>query len=68
MLTVTISPKYQVVIPKELRESLHLQPGEKLHIFRYENRLELVRVKDIKKMRGFLKGMNTEMDRDQDRT
>jgi AbrB family looped-hinge helix DNA binding protein len=68
MQTVTISPKYQVVIPKELREALQLQPGEKLHIFRYQNRLELVPVKDIKKMRGFLKGMNTVMERDQDRT
>ena len=52
MLTVTISPKYQVVIPKEIRDALHLQPGEKLHVFRYQNRLEFVPVKDIKKMRG----------------
>lgn len=68
MLTVTISPKYQVVIPKEIRKALHLQPGEKLHIFRYQNRLELVPVKDIKKMRGFLKGVDTVIDRDDDRT
>ena len=68
MLTVTISPKFQVVIPKELRDALHLQPGEKLHVFRYQNRLEFVPVKDIKKMRGFLKGIDTNIERDKDRT
>jgi AbrB family looped-hinge helix DNA binding protein len=68
MQTVTISPKYQIVIPKELREALHLNPGEKLQVFRYQNRLEFVPVKDIKKMRGFLKGMDTKLDRDKDRT
>jgi len=68
MQTVTISPKYQVVIPKEIREALHLQPGEKLQIFLYQNRLEFVPVKDIKKMRGFLKDMDTIIERDKDRT
>ena len=68
MLTVTISPKYQVVIPKEIRDALHLQPGEKLQVFRYQNRLEFVPVKDIKKMRGFLKGIDTNIERDKDRT
>ena len=68
MQTVTISPKYQVVIPKEIREVLHLQPGEKLQVFLYQNRLEFVPVKDIKKMRGFLKGMDTLIERDKDRT
>lgn len=68
MNTVTISPKYQIVIPKELRESLHLLPGEKLHVFSYQNRLEFVPIKDIKKMRGFLQGMDTVIKRDPDRT
>lgn len=68
MQTVTISPKYQVVIPKALREALHLNPGEKLQVFCYQNRLELVPVKDIKKMRGFLRGINTTIERDKDRT
>ncbi|EKD54094.1 MAG: transcriptional regulator AbrB family [uncultured bacterium] len=68
MQTVTISPKYQIVIPKEIREALHLVPGEKLHVFRYQNRLEFVPVKDIKKMRGFLKGIDTQIKRDKDRT
>ena len=67
MQTVIISPKYQIVIPKEVREALNLLPGEKLQVFSYQNRLEFVSVKDIKKMRGFLKGMNTEIKRDKDR-
>ena len=68
MQTVTISPKYQIVIPKELREALHLTPGEKLQVFRYQNRLEFVPVQDVKKMRGSLKGINTQIERDEDRT
>ena len=68
MLTVIISPKYQVVIPKEIRDALHLQPGEKLQVFRYQNRLEFVPTKDVKKMRGFLKGIDTKIERDKDRT
>ncbi|CAN5222829.1 hypothetical protein BH10PSE19_BH10PSE19_19470 [soil metagenome] len=67
MQTVTISPKYQVVIPKEIREALHLSPGEKLQIFHYQNRLEFIPIKNIKKMRGFLKGINTTTERDEDR-
>lgn len=66
-MQVTISPKFQIVIPKEIRESLHLQPGEKLHVFHYQNRLEFIRVKNIKKMRGFLKGIETTIERDKDR-
>ncbi len=65
MQTVIISPKYQIVIPKEIREALHLRPGEKLHVFRYQNRFEFVSVKDIKKMRGFLKGIDTVIERDE---
>jgi len=68
MQTVVISPKYQIVIPKAIRAALHLSPGEKLHVFFYQNRLEFVPVKDVKSMRGFLKGMNTEIKRDKDRT
>lgn len=67
METVTISPKFQVVIPKTIRESLHLTPGEKLYVFVYQKRLELMLVRDVKKMRGFLKGMNTSLERDKDR-
>jgi AbrB family looped-hinge helix DNA binding protein len=66
-MQVVISPKFQIVIPKEIRKTLHLKPGEKLYVFHYQNRLEFVLAKDIKKMRGFLKGINTIIERDEDR-
>lgn len=67
METVTISPKFQVVIPKEIRESLKLAPGQKIQALLYENRIELIPVRSIKKMRGFLKGIDTAVDREADR-
>jgi AbrB family looped-hinge helix DNA binding protein len=64
---VTVSPKFQVVIPQEVREALSLRPGEKLEVFRYENRIELIPVRPIREMRGFLRGMDTTLERDPDR-
>ena len=67
MQTVTVSPKFQVVIPKSIREALHLVAGEKLQVFIYQQRLEFMLLRDVKKMRGALKGMNTQLARDKDR-
>jgi len=67
MSTVTVSPKYQIVIPRDIRESLRLQPGEKLQIFQYEGRIELVPVREMRQMRGFLKGIDTTIEREDDR-
>ncbi|HLB57031.1 MAG TPA: AbrB/MazE/SpoVT family DNA-binding domain-containing protein [Coxiellaceae bacterium] len=67
MQTVTISPKFQVVIPKSIREALHLIPGERLQVFIYQKRLEFMLVRDVKKMRGALKGMSTTLTREKDR-
>lgn len=67
MHTVTVSPKYQVVIPKVIRESLHLRPGQKIQVVEYEGRIELILERDIAELRGFLKGINTEFDREEDR-
>lgn len=67
MQTVTVSPKFQVVIPKDVRESLHLRPGQKMQVVEYEGRIELILDRDISEMRGFLKGINTEFEREQDR-
>jgi AbrB family looped-hinge helix DNA binding protein len=64
---VTISPKYQVVIPREIRESLNLKPGLKVQVLAYGNRIELIPLRKISEMRGFLKGINTEVDREPDR-
>ena len=68
MATVTISPKYQVVIPKEIREKLGLTPGQKVQTVFFEDRIELIPVKPIKRMRGFLKGIDTRVTRETDRT
>jgi AbrB family looped-hinge helix DNA binding protein len=67
MATVTISPKFQVVIPKDIREKLNLSPGQKVQAIVYEDRIELILVRPMKKMRGFLKGIDTQVDREADR-
>lgn len=67
MITVTVSPKYQVVIPKEIRQKLKIKPGQKLQIFHIGDKIEFVPFKDIRESRGFLKGMNTEIKREGDR-
>ena len=67
MTSVTVSPKYQVVIPKEVRESLGIYSGQKIQVLTYKNRIELIPIKPMKKMRGFLKGINTKVMRDKDR-
>ena len=67
MSTVTISTKYQVVIPLEVRKSFQINPGEKLQVIPYDNRIELIPVRRLKKMRGFLTGMKTAIPREEDR-
>lgn len=67
MNTVTVSPKFQVVIPQAIREELSLKPGEKLRVLRYDNRVELIRIRPIKQLRGFLRGMDTTIEREDDR-
>jgi AbrB family looped-hinge helix DNA binding protein len=67
MESITISPKYQVVIPKRIRESLGLHPGQRVQAVQYNNRIELVPVRPIREMRGFLQGINTSVPREEDR-
>ena len=67
MATVTVSTKFQVVIPKKLREALRIQPGQKIQILEYEGRLEFIPIKPMKALRGSIKGMNTTVVRDADR-
>jgi AbrB family looped-hinge helix DNA binding protein len=67
MEAVKISPKFQVVIPRKIRESLHLTPGQKIQVIPYGNRIELIPERPISEMRGFLKGINTEIEREPDR-
>jgi len=67
METVTVSPKFQVVIPKNARETLGLQVGNKIQVMVYENRIELIPIRPIKETRGFLRGIDTTVERERDR-
>ena len=67
MKTVTISPKYQIVIPRDVRNSMDIQPGTRVQVLQYENRIELVPLRSPQSLRGFLKGINTDVQRDKDR-
>ena len=67
MTSVTVSPKYQIVIPKEIRESLGIVSGQKVQIMSYQGRIEVIPLKPMKEMRGFLKGIDTTVLREEDR-
>jgi AbrB family looped-hinge helix DNA binding protein len=63
MKTVTISSKYQVVIPQNIRKRLNLKPGQKIQAFVYRNRIELIPVAPVEIMRGFIRGLDTKVER-----
>jgi AbrB family looped-hinge helix DNA binding protein len=67
MPTVKLSPKYQIVIPSELRREGRLRPGQHFAVFREDDQIILVPVKPMKQMRGFLKGIKTDIPREEDR-
>jgi len=67
MEQVKVSPKFQVVIPRAIRKSLGLEPGQKIQIIQYEGRVELIPLKPAKQTRGFLKGIETTVEREPDR-
>ena len=67
MSVVTVSPKFQVVIPRHIREALKLEPGQKVQAFEYEGRVELIPMRPAKALRGFLRGLDTSVPRERDR-
>ena len=67
MSVVTVSPKFQVVIPRHIREALKLEPGQKVQAFEYEGRVEFVPIRPAKALRGFLRGLDTSVPRERDR-
>jgi AbrB family looped-hinge helix DNA binding protein len=67
MDTVTISPKFQVVIPQRIREMMGLRSGEKVQVIAYRNRIELIPIQEVRRLRGGLKGMDTSFEREGDR-
>jgi AbrB family looped-hinge helix DNA binding protein len=67
MEKATISPKFQVVIPRSVRERLNLKAGQQVQVIPYDNRIEFIPVRKAEEMRGFLAGMSTDFERDPDR-
>jgi AbrB family looped-hinge helix DNA binding protein len=67
MQVATISPKFQVVIPQKVWQALELYPGQKVQVFAYNNRIELIPVRPISEARGLLAGMDTTIEREADR-
>lgn len=67
MHAVTVSPKYQVVIPQAVREAMGLTPGSKLQVLQYGDRIEMIPVRSAKSLRGTLRGIDTSVPRDRDR-
>jgi AbrB family looped-hinge helix DNA binding protein len=67
MNAVAISPKFQIVIPKSVREILHLIPGQKVQVIPYDGRVEVIPERCIADMQGFLKGMDITFEREGDR-
>jgi AbrB family looped-hinge helix DNA binding protein len=67
MEAVRISPKFQVVIPREVREKLQLVPGQKMQVVAYGNRIELIPERNLSEMRGFLRGIDTTVEGEEDR-
>ena len=65
MDSVIVSPKYQVVIPKSVRESLGIRPGDRLQVIAFDGRIVFIRVRPMKEMRGFLKGLDPTFKRDE---
>jgi AbrB family looped-hinge helix DNA binding protein len=68
MDTTTVSPKFQVVIPLRVRLALGIRPGQKIQVIPYEGRIELIPIRPLKQAKGFLRGIDTSVERGQDRT
>ena len=64
---VKLSPKYQIVIPKEVREALDLRPGQEVAVLSYRGRIELIPMRPVTEMRGLLRGIDSTIEREPDR-
>jgi AbrB family looped-hinge helix DNA binding protein len=67
MTVVTVSPRYQVVIPKDVRERVGIEPGQKMQAIALGDRVELVPLRAPSELRGFLKGVKNTFERESDR-
>ena len=67
MESATVSTKFQVVIPRKVREALGIKPGQKVQVIPYDGRIELIPLEPMKNSRGFLRGIDTHIEREEDR-
>ncbi len=67
MTSVTVSPKFQVVIPKDIRDAVGIVSGQQIQMLAYGNRIELIPIKPMRDMKGFIKGIDSGVARDEDR-
>jgi len=67
MQTVTLSPKFQIVIPSPIRRKMGLTAGQPMRIMEHDGHIELFPERDIKELKGFLRGINTDFEREDDR-
>lgn len=67
METVKLSPKFQVVVPKDVRERMKLRPGRRFLVLQHGDSIELLPVKTAEELRGFAGGIDTTVERDEDR-
>jgi AbrB family looped-hinge helix DNA binding protein len=68
MNAVTVSPQFQIIIPKEVRDQVHLEAGQQMQVIAYNDRIELIPIQSPAQMRGFLKGIDTTVPREADRS
>jgi AbrB family looped-hinge helix DNA binding protein len=67
MTSVTVSPKFQVVIPKDVRDAVGIVSGQQIQMLAYGNRIELIPIRPMRDMKGFVKDIDTNVERDEDR-
>jgi AbrB family looped-hinge helix DNA binding protein len=68
MNAVTVSPQFQIIIPQEVRDQVHLVVGQQVQVIAYNDRIELIPIQSPAQMRGFLKGIDTTVLREADRS
>jgi AbrB family looped-hinge helix DNA binding protein len=66
MEAVTVSSKYQIVIPRSVRERVRIRPGQRLQVISFDDRIELIPLRPMREMRGFLRGLDARFERDED--
>jgi AbrB family looped-hinge helix DNA binding protein len=66
MDAVTVSSKFQVVIPQKVRQLLHIKSGQKMQVVAYNNRVVLIPVRPIQEARGSLLGIDSVIDREEE--